>query len=118
MIVQITEKAANRIATLCENEGKYAVSLNIKGGGCAGFEYEWGFMDEAEVDEMDDVNEAGTGRLVVGKESVMFLFGSKVDFKDDMFGSMFTVENPGAASSCGCGTSFSYDFDRMDGPWD
>jgi len=114
MIVQLTETATKKIESLCKEEGKYAVSLNVKGGGCAGFEYDWGFVDLEEVRDLDEIIKTENGNLVIGQESIMFLFGSILDYKDSKFGAMFTIENPSASSSCGCGTSFSYDVDSMD----
>lgn len=109
MILNLTESANKKINTLCSDKECFGVTLNVKGGGCAGFEYDWGFVTEDEVENTDEVINTGTGNLVVGKESVMFLLGSTVNYKEEIFGAMFDIVNPAASSACGCGTSFNMD---------
>ena len=87
--------------------------MNIKGGGCAGFEYEWGLLSEEEVDDESEVLNAGTGNLVIAPHSLMFLVGTVVDYKKDIMGSMFDIQNPNAQSSCGCGVSVNFDMDSI-----
>ena len=70
--------------TLCNNNDCYGVSLNLKGGGCAGFEYDWGTVTSSdEVKPLDITIDAGDGKFVIGNESMMFLFGTKIDYKKD-----------------------------------
>ena len=109
MVVELTESAQDRINDLCIENNRYAVSLNVKGGGCAGFEYDWQFLDEAEVENNDEVIETGNGRLVIGSYSLMYLIGSTIDYKKDIMGAMFDIRNPNAQSSCGCGVSVNFD---------
>jgi len=104
----ITDKAkAQMEGLLSKNPGKYAVSLMVKGGGCAGFKYDWGFIDSKDKVGADDVTEDwGTGRFVVDDASMLYVAGTKIDWKEEVFGSQFEIINPNSSSSCGCGESF------------
>jgi iron-sulfur cluster assembly protein len=115
-VCTLTESAKNKINTLCEEKSAYAVSLNMKGGGCAGFEYEWGFAEKDDIQADDEVIEAGTGRLVIGAPSIMFLIGTEIDYVSQIFGSNFEIRNPNAKSACGCGVSVNFDFDKLAEP--
>jgi iron-sulfur cluster insertion protein len=105
---EITEEAKNQIEKLLEkNPGKYAVSLAVLGGGCAGFKYEWGFADTKEsIDKDDHVEDWHTGRFVVDETSMLYVAGTKIDWVEETFGSQFEISNPNSSSSCGCGESF------------
>ena len=107
-LFNITDKAKNQMeGLLSKNPGKYAVSLMVKGGGCAGFKYDWGFIDSADKVGADDVTEDwGTGRFVVDDASMLYIAGTKIDWKEEVFGSQFEIVNPNSSSSCGCGESF------------
>ena len=104
----ITDEAKNQMeGLLSKNPGKYAVSLMVKGGGCAGFKYDWGFIDSADKVGADDITEDwGTGRFVVDDASMLYIAGTKIDWKEEVFGSQFEIVNPNSSSSCGCGESF------------
>lgn len=115
-VCTLTESAKNKINTLCEEKSAYAVSLNMKGGGCAGFEYTWDFAEQANIQEGDEVIETGNGRLVIGAPSIMFLVGTEIDYVSQVFGSNFEIHNPNAKSSCGCGVSVNFDFDKLAEP--
>jgi len=92
---------------LAKNTDKYAVSLTVLGGGCAGFKYEWGFMDKKENVGKDDILEDwGKGRFVVDETSMLYVAGTKIDWIEETFGSQFEIINPNATSGCGCGESF------------
>ena len=112
-ICTLTEAAQDRINELCTEHSCYAVSLNVKGGGCAGFEYEWGTIQQEQIEDNDEIIDAGKGKLVIGSHSVMFLFGSTLDYKKDIIGAMFDIQNPNAQSSCGCGVSVNFDMDAI-----
>ena len=103
----ITASAARRVAALKAAEGNEALMLRItvSGGGCAGFQY--GFDFDAEQAEDDLVFERDGIKVVIDETSLELLAGGVVDFKEDLLGSYFAIENPNATSSCGCGTSFS-----------
>ena len=93
---------------LAKNPGRYAVSLAVLGGGCAGFKYDWGFVDTAEQVNKDDVMiEWADGRFVVDSMSMLYVAGTKVDWREEVFGSQFEITNPNATGGCGCGESFS-----------
>ncbi len=104
----ITDKAKTQMeGLLSKNPGKYAVSLMVKGGGCAGFKYDWGFIESKDKVGADDVTEDwGTGRFVVDDASMLYIAGTKIDWKEEVFGSQFEISNPNSSSSCGCGESF------------
>ena len=107
-VITLTEAAMDQINDLCKNNNKWGVSLNIKGGGCAGFEYEWDFVENDKVEDNDEVINTGSGHLVIGDYSVMYLLGSTLDYKKDIMGAMFDIQNPNAVSSCGCGVSVNF----------
>jgi iron-sulfur cluster assembly protein len=115
-ICTLTESAKNQINRLCDEHGVYAISLNIKGGGCAGFEYDWGTVATPEAVEKHDVTvNTGAGNFVIGSTSLMFLIGTEVDYVRSLIGSNFEIRNPNAKSSCGCGVSVNFDMDRLMG---
>lgn len=113
-ICTITENAKTQINKLCEEHSVYGISLNIKGGGCAGFEYDWGTVaTEQDVEKNDTVMSTGTGNFIIGASSLMFLFGTEVDYIKSLTGSNFEINNPNAKSSCGCGVSVNFDMDML-----
>ncbi len=104
--IALTPAAASRVAAIAAKQGKPAIlRLSVEGGGCSGFQYRFGFADAVEGD--DSVAETDGVRLVVDAVSLDLVRGASVDFVDNLGGAHFTVENPNAASGCGCGTSFS-----------
>ena len=111
MIIDLTESAQAQIEKLCNDNNVYGVSLNVKGGGCAGFEYDWQLVKTAdEVEDNDEVIMTGNNcAFVIGSHSVMFLIGSIIDYKQDIIGAMFDIRNPNAQSACGCGVSVNFD---------
>jgi len=110
----LTDAAKAQINTICKENECFAVTLNIKGGGCAGFEYDWGTVKhQLELEEDDEIFEAGEGKLAIGSHSIMFLVGTVIDYKKDIMGSMFDIQNPNAQSSCGCGVSINFDMDAF-----
>ncbi len=104
----ITDGAKTQMDKLLKkNPEKYAISLIVVGGGCAGFKYDWGFVNKKEdLSKDDEVVDWGTGRFAVDETSMMYVAGTKIDWKEETFGSEFTIENPNAQSGCGCGESF------------
>ena len=107
-LFDITDKAKTQMeGLLSKNPDKYAVSLEVKGGGCAGFKYDWGFIDTKDKVGAEDITEDwGTGRFVVDDASMLYVAGTKIDWKEEVFGSQFEISNPNSSSSCGCGESF------------
>ena len=80
--------------------------LNVKGGGCAGFQYKWGFANDISADD-EVVDLENNTKFVVDKMSVMFVAGTTIDYVKEVWGSSFQIKNPNATSSCGCGESFA-----------
>jgi len=117
-ICTLTDSAKQQIDTICKEHNAIAVTLNMKGGGCAGFEYDWGTMDDArDIEEGDEIIATGQGfNFIIGAHSIMFMIGTVVDYKKDIMGSMFEISNPNAQSSCGCGISINFDMDKLSTP--
>tara|TARA_B100000989_G_scaffold187470_1_gene141093 strand:- start:28740 stop:29069 length:330 start_codon:yes stop_codon:yes gene_type:complete len=103
----LTNNAKEQISSLCQEHKTHAVRLSVKGGGCAGFQYEWGFSKEEEIEATDEVTKLDSGNFVVDSMSVMYVAGTEIDYVREAFGSQFVIRNPNATSSCGCGESFS-----------
>ncbi len=105
-IIQITDSAAARVATIAAKQGKPAIlRLSVDGGGCSGFQYRFGLADAVEAD--DTVAENAGVTLVVDPISLDLVDGAAVDYVESLGGAAFRVTNPNAASGCGCGSSFS-----------
>jgi len=104
--VRVTERAFARLAEIAADAGEAkALRVAVLGGGCSGFQYELKLEDAAAADDV--VIEQDGQRVLVDPESIPFLSGAVIDFKDELIGARFAVENPNATSTCGCGTSFS-----------
>lgn len=104
--ITLTHSAAARVAAIAAKQGKPAIlRLAVDGGGCSGFQYKFGFADAAEADDM--IAETDGVRLVVDSVSLDLVRGCCVDYVESLGGAAFRVENPIAASGCGCGASFS-----------
>ncbi|PAX08688.1 iron-sulfur cluster insertion protein ErpA [Sphingomonas lenta] len=104
--ISLTPSAAARVAAIAAKQGKLAIlRLSVDGGGCSGFQYRFGFADA--VDGNDTVAERDGVRLVVDSVSLDLVRGASVDYVESLGGAAFRVENPQAASGCGCGSSFA-----------
>jgi iron-sulfur cluster insertion protein len=104
--IDLTPSAAARVAAIAARQGKPAIlRLSVEGGGCSGFQYQFGLADAPDSD--DSVAETNGVRLVVDPISLDLLQGASVDFVESLGGAAFRVTNPNAASGCGCGSSFS-----------
>jgi len=105
--IVLTESAARRIATLKTKEDAESAFLRIavSGGGCSGVQYGLSFDDQRNED--DFVFERDGVGVVIDEVSLDLLNGAEVDFVEDLMGASFQIRNPNAASSCGCGNSFS-----------
>lgn len=105
--LQIGDGAVTRIKALIENEGNPDLKLRISitGGGCSGFQYNFSLDDT--VNDDDVLYERDGINVVVDETSIPFINGTLLDFKTDLMGNYFTMENPNATSTCGCGSSFS-----------
>jgi iron-sulfur cluster insertion protein len=105
--MKITEAAQAKIAEVLaeENSSKSRLRMFVQGGGCAGFSY--GFTIDDEQNEDDLEIPAGATSVLVDSMSFQYLQDALVDYKDDLEGSRFSITNPQASSTCGCGSSFS-----------
>jgi iron-sulfur cluster insertion protein len=105
--IQISPSAVAKVRSLLEEEGNPQLKLRVyvTGGGCSGFQYGFSFDEELEDDDTKIEKEGIT--MVVDPMSYPYLVGSMVDYKEGLQGSKFTVENPNASNTCGCGSSFS-----------
>ena len=106
-MIVLTDRAASQIHDLLEKQGKTEAMLRVfvSGGGCSGFQYGMSLEDAAmEGDFQEEVNGV---KVIVDSRSAMYIQGAEVDFVDNMMGGGFKIDNPNAASSCGCGTSFT-----------
>ena len=107
MDITITDQAQEKIADILAEENNPNIKLRVfvQGGGCSGFQY--GFTMDEEQNEDDWVIEKDKVILLVDSMSYQYLAGATVDYKEDLQGSSFTIKNPNATSTCGCGSSFS-----------
>jgi len=105
--IQFSTRAAEKVRELMEDEGNDSLKLRvfITGGGCSGFSY--GFTFDEDVGDEDAVVENAGVTLVVDPMSYQYLVGAEVDYREDLRGAQFIVANPNAATTCGCGNSFS-----------
>ena len=105
--VTLSASAAKRVAELKaqENTPDAFLRLAVSGGGCSGFQYGFSFDNTKNGD--DSVFERDGVSLVIDETSLELVKGAEIDFVEDMMGASFQVKNPNAASSCGCGNSFS-----------
>ena len=101
-MIKLSDNALIRLRELRKKNNKRFVRLDVKGGGCAGFEYQWSYADEEQRNDaiIDDV-------LLVNRDYELYLMGLELDYTFDDFESMFKFNNPKDKSTCGCGTSFS-----------
>ena len=106
-MMQFSDKAATKAKQLIDDEMNDELKLRVfvTGGGCAGFQYGFTFDELAAEDDTAVDNQGVT--LLIDSLSVQYLDGSLVDYEQGLEGSRFTVTNPNASTTCGCGSSFS-----------
>ena len=106
-MITVTDRAASKVKEIAEAEAltEQGLRLRVVGGGCAGFTYDLYFEDQ--TTEMDELFESNGVKLFVDPISIRYLNGAEVDFVDTVTGGGFTIKNPNATSTCGCGQSFS-----------
>jgi iron-sulfur cluster insertion protein len=102
-----TDSAATKVGSLIAEEGNDNLKLRvyISGGGCSGFQY--GFTFDEEVNEDDTSVENDGVTVLIDSMSIQYLSGAEIDYKEDVSGAQFVIRNPNAATTCGCGSSFS-----------
>ena len=105
--ISFTDDAASKVMQLIIEEENNDLKLRvfISGGGCSGFQY--GFTFDELVNEDDTVIEKNGVKLLVDPMSFQYLIGAQIDYQENLNGAQFIIKNPGAASTCGCGSSFS-----------
>ncbi len=103
----ISQNAISRISALIEQKDDPGLKLRvyIQGGGCSGFQYGFQFDDDMQDDDVQ-IEQDGI-HVLVDMLSLQYLGGAEIDYKDDLLGSRFLVNNPNASATCGCGSSFS-----------
>ena len=100
--IEFTDRAKEEIEKIInEDQLKKFFRISVKGGGCSGFKYDFSFDNKA------DSKDIIFGKAVIDKTSLDIISGSTIDFKKEMIGESFVINNPKASSSCGCGLSFS-----------
>ena len=106
-LLVFTDAAAQKVGELIRDEGNPQLKLRVfvSGGGCSGFQYGFTF-DENEEEGDTCVDNQGV-RLVIDPMSFQYLSGAEIDYREDLDGAQFVIRNPNAATTCGCGSSFS-----------
>jgi iron-sulfur cluster assembly accessory protein len=106
-VITLTETAASKVKELLESEGQPELALRVavRPGGCSGFSYEMFF--DGEIDNDDAVIDYSGVKVVVDQTSAQMLVGATLDYKDGLQQAGFSISNPNATKTCGCGSSFS-----------
>mgnify|MGYP001255592127 FL=1 len=99
--LNFTDQALNQINLITKGDEKKYFRITVQGGGCSGFKYSFGFDSKSNDDDII------FGKTIIDKSSLDIISGSVVDFKKEMIGESFVIDNPKATASCGCGLSFS-----------
>ena len=99
--LEFTDSARNQIEKITKSEEKKYFRISVQGGGCSGFKYNFSFDNKIEKDDIL------FNKAVIDNHSLDIISGSTVDFKKEMIGESFSINNPKASASCGCGLSFS-----------
>lgn len=105
--VGVTQNAAMRAAELIAKKGDPSLKLRVEvnSGGCSGFQYGFSLDSERRDDDVEIERDGVT--VLIDSSSLLYLAGSEIDYVEDVMGSTFTINNPNATASCGCGTSFA-----------
>ena len=107
-MVEITDSAKTKILDLLKEENDPALKLRtfVQGGGCSGFQYGFTFDSDQNEDDFEfPINEEF--KVVIDAMSMQYLQGAVIDYKEDVMGANFSIKNPNASTTCGCGSSFS-----------
>jgi iron-sulfur cluster assembly protein/iron-sulfur cluster insertion protein len=106
-VITLTDKASVKVKELMDAEGveELALRVAVRPGGCSGFSYEMFF--DTEIAEDDESSTYGSVKVVVDPMSAQLLTGATLDYKDGLQSSGFSINNPNAQRTCGCGQSFS-----------
>jgi len=99
--LNFTDQALKQINVITKDQDKKFFRITVQGGGCSGFKYNFGFDTKTNDDDVV------FGKAIIDRSSLDIISGSVVDFKKEMIGESFVIDNPKATASCGCGLSFS-----------
>jgi iron-sulfur cluster insertion protein len=105
-MITISDSAKTKIIDILAEENNPNVSLRtfVQGGGCSGFSY--GFTLDQEQNEDDFEITVDTFKVLIDSMSMQYLQGAEIDYKEELMGASFTIKNPNATTTCGCGSSF------------
>jgi iron-sulfur cluster assembly accessory protein len=107
-MITISDIAKKNLINLINKKGVAAL-LYLKGGGCNGFSYKFKILkDESKVNRLDELYKLDDKNLYLCNKSLMYIIGTKIDYKDDIMGSRFDFKNDNMKNKCGCGTSFNF----------
>ena len=104
--INITDSAISKIQEVLKGQTKTFFRIKVKGGGCSGFQYIFK-IDSDYSEEKDNIYKLKEIDIVIDKKSLPFIKDSELDYKSELVGSSFSITNPNAKNSCGCGSSFS-----------
>lgn len=106
-MITITDSARDKILDILYDEGNPNTCLRtfVQGGGCSGFQY--GFTLDDVKNEDDFEIEVGPFKVLIDAMSMQYMTGATIDYKEELMGSSFTILNPNAQTTCGCGASFT-----------
>lgn len=106
-MLTLTDNAVSKIRDLLAEENNPSLKLRtfVEGGGCSGMSY--GFTFDEEQNDDDFVIDREGVIVLVDAASMQYLNGAQIDYKEDIMGSNFAIDNPNAETSCGCGSSFN-----------
>jgi iron-sulfur cluster assembly protein len=108
-MITIGDKALEHVVELMMQQGMtpdtHFLRVGVKGGGCSGLSYAMDFDDN--ITEMDEVIDLNVMKVVIDKKSVLYLYGTQLEFSDGLNGKGFHWINPQASRTCGCGESFA-----------
>ena len=106
-MITLTDEATNKVGQLiaAEDEDDLALRVAVRPGGCSGFNYEMYFDTDRSDDDLEEA--FGDVRVVVDSSSAQLLEGATLDYKDGLNEAGFSIDNPNAQRTCGCGQSFS-----------
>jgi len=106
LVINLTDQAKIRIKEMMKEETEdVRLRFGVRGGGCSGLSYAIGFDTEMN-EELDIVEEIDNISVVINSQDVPIIEGTTIDYKENMMGGGFTIDNPNAVFSCGCGSSF------------
>lgn len=105
-MITVSPAASEKIQDLLseENNPKLCLRVFVQGGGCSGFSYGFTFDDNQQEDDVEVA--LGRWKILVDSMSLQYLQGAEIDYKDELMSSEFTIKNPNAVTTCGCGSSF------------